>query len=127
MVPGYSSIKGEFVVNSVPNNKSTKLYEGHVYLKKFFLWIIPVNINITKESINFKEGMFPVDCAPGSFIELNADMVGEEMEKKFFIDKFCFIPTTSALAMPEWSTHLNTNFSGKDLYGEKSFPFSSSL
>jgi hypothetical protein len=122
---GAHSFKAEFSVHALPDKKVSNIYNGYAYFRKYFLFgIFRKTYHLTQQSLDSEASMLPLDGAAGSFNKFDlggqgsndakVDTLLEHFKKK----EFTFVPTGSALALSNWDTMLNTNFSGRDFYAE---------
>ena len=103
-IPGHSQVKAEINIDALKNQTVSRVYKGKVYIRKKILWLIPVNITLEDVSVNSEASMLPLDGAPGGMFNIkdfadNLPFSPGDIKQS----KFCFIPTGSSLALPNWS------------------------
>jgi hypothetical protein len=119
---GNSVLKADFYVDALPDKKVAKVFDGHIYFRKWILGFIRVTTNISHKELYSKEYMLPLDGAAGSFNSFtgvpdnNADF--NEILASFKKREFTFIPTPSSLAISNWQDFTARDIRSRDLYAE---------
>ncbi|MDR0699033.1 MAG: hypothetical protein LBG28_07435, partial [Tannerella sp.] len=122
LLPGNSAVKADFYVDALPDKKVAKVFDGHIYFRKWILGFICVTTNISHKDLYSKDYMLPLDGAAGSFnsfigIEDN-DENFKEIIGGFKKKKITFIPTSSSLALSNWQDLVNKDIRNRDFYAE---------
>jgi hypothetical protein len=129
--PGNSALKAEFNIDALPDKKVARIYNGHVYFKKWILWVIPVTTDISHKELYSKDYMLPLDGAAGSFNSFEGVQDDDENFKaildQFKQKKFTFIPTSSSLALSNWQDYVNKDIRNRDFYAEGISEFEDNL
>lgn len=124
VVPGKTQFAASITANALPDRSVQNVYNGRIYLKKKILWLIPVEVDITKKTLKSTSDMLPIDGAPGGVYDISA--FGFDVSSfASYIKKtsFCFIPTVSALALTDWENRLTTSLNGINFYTLGLTPF----
>ncbi|MCL2027828.1 MAG: hypothetical protein FWG79_04995 [Bacteroidales bacterium] len=104
------NLRADIEINALP---ASTVYQGHVFTRGTFLgmpiiWTIPL---VGVRTVSSIASMLPIDGAPGGKYSL--DMIGLELHDELadMVQQpaFNFIPTVSALALPDWNTRLTQN------------------
>jgi hypothetical protein len=130
-VMGNSALKAEFNIDALPDKKVARIYNGHVYFKKWILWLIPVTPDISRKELYTKDYMLPLDGSAGSFNgfkgveddDKNFKIILDQFKKK----EFTFVPTSSSLALSNWQELVNKDIRNRDFYAEGLSEFEYSL
>ncbi len=118
MVPGKTQIQVSAIIKSIKGNSENSIYSGRVQFKKKIFWLINSTVNITRYSHHSKKDMLPIDNAQGGIYDLRILKLPSNILSHVRQEKFCFVPTVSALSINNWKDYLNSNLSGKDLFTE---------
>lgn len=113
---GNLNAKFDFTAKALPNQKDINIYDGHIYLsKRIFFWHVDINLSHIK--VNSFPDMYPIDGASGINISLNSLLkkdsssdTNNKMDEALKIDRFCFIPTVSALGLIDWKDKLSAYY-----------------
>ena len=115
-VPGSTQVVGTVKINALPNRTTAQVYRGKIWIKKKILWVANATKTINEKSFNSNSSLYPLDGASGGLypidLMLNANILSQYLEK----DRFTFVPTVSALALPSWQTMLTYPLSNYTIY-----------
>ena len=92
-----SNVKAKFIVNTLPNQTTQRIYYGELYVRKKILGIINKNVTLFAKSFNSQSSYLPIDNAPGGVNDFAAQLANLPNEFRFNMTHFSFIPTYSAL------------------------------
>ncbi|MCL1937868.1 MAG: hypothetical protein FWF52_05685 [Candidatus Azobacteroides sp.] len=124
IIPGTTQLNATVFANALPDKKNSKIYEGRIFIKKKLLFLIPVNVDITKKSLNSASDMLPIDGAPGGLYNITAMMgLPNNMTQYIVQPQFCFVPTVSALGLSNWKDKLSANLQNEDFYASGTSDF----
>jgi hypothetical protein len=115
-VPGNSNLKIQVEINALKNQTAGKIYQGRIYYEKKLLWVLPVNTDIINKQTYSLSSMFPIDGAPGGIYDIA--MIANRLpfdNNAITRKQFCFVPTVSSLAIPNWTSKLTQNLNGSGL------------
>ncbi|MDR1372484.1 MAG: NVEALA domain-containing protein [Dysgonamonadaceae bacterium] len=106
-IPGNASLRVQLSVHGL-NTSASQVYYGKVYVFKKLFWLIPVDITLSSKTVNSTSTMLPLDGAPGGQYSLSTISGGsiENISGSVIENKFCFVPTVSALAVSNWEPML---------------------
>ncbi|RTQ50654.1 T9SS type A sorting domain-containing protein [Hymenobacter gummosus] len=98
-----------FRLNALPDQQSQEVYYGYagIQKRKPILGLIPLSLQLFSKTVNARAEMLPLDSAPGSILGADLARVGIPAGAlppgiSFLpgADRFCFVPTPSALGVP---------------------------
>jgi len=117
-IPGKTQVYASVFANALPDKKASKIYEGKVYYKKTILWLIPVTVDIVpKKNLYSTADMLPIDGAQGGLYDISAMMnLSSSMSQYVLQQRFCFVPTVSALGLSNWKDKLTSNLQNEDFF-----------
>ena len=85
------------------------LYNGYLRFH-FKVWFISVSIHLKEKNLHSTDAMLGLDTAPGSCFPINdlalEGIDGFDLSEAFAVEKFCFVPTVSALGINNWEERL---------------------
>ena len=96
-----TSIRADIELNALPDQQSQRIYRGRIYIRRKILFLVDINLTVTRESLNSTPDMLPLDSSPGGIYDV--DRLADLPETVFDIplafnhETFSYIPTTSAL------------------------------
>ncbi len=115
-IPGSNSWDADFTVNADASGPYKQLYHGKLTYTKKILWFIPVTTILTQSSMG-RSGAYPWETFPGGFYSFPVDLNNLSTNSIWYnangslslANRFCFIPTASALDIGHGAVTLAKN------------------
>ncbi len=124
IIPGHTELAATVVANALPDRKVQRVYDGRIFLKKKILWLIPVEVDITRKTLDSRADMLALDGATGGVYDLTYfGIEGEVFDEYLKSTSFCFIPTVSALGLSAWEDRLTRPLDTTNYYAYGLAPF----
>ena len=95
-----TDIRANITLRALPDQQAQRIYDGRIFVEKRVL-TFDLTTDITDESLDSQADMLPLDSSPGGIYDIGEvadlpdDILGVPLE--FQQERFCFVPTTSAL------------------------------
>lgn len=106
---GGMDLNVDITAKTVADRGNVNIYDGRIYIKKKILFW-SVNINVSHKLLDSTSDMYPVDGASGNFLSMkNLIKEGGSMGDFLKIDKFCCVPTVSALGLVDWKKQMSSD------------------
>lgn len=138
VIPGKNSLFFNIEINTTANGGGNLVYYNKITYQKKILWLIPINVDITKASNFAPSGALPYDSYPGGAFDTQWDPAGNLAESGFLgrynisvshQRRFNFVPSVSALDIGSGNVPLsNADYTAKyigsvPLIAPKTSPF----